>query len=396
MSKSIKIIIGVIVVILISVLTDFFCVKLFNTVPIFSIKETQGNNKIYKALFYKVLKCNVNDVDSKILIGSYFSKLSCDDKTKYDEASLVCEINNNNLFTCDNIINQIYNDKGDLTYIKVNDSGYIYDYYYSYTYNDIGLVDSIVYQNSIANITYNSNKTVQSIKYNVDKNSPVYLYKFEYNADNTIKEIKVFYDHVLTSSVNYEYYMENGLEYVKETSQEINSLAGYIRIFKKQNMVIPTTAFEIINYLPSIYYINNMYLPTNNYINVNNVNLITYLPSFVTQTIKYTKINFDGSKKETEYYFDKTGRYLTNSSDNSEINMMEDINSEELLRHTIYVKKIGDDTNNYNKFYYYKTKYYYKSGKIYKYIKYKEKEISKKEYDSLHKKYSKYIENTHN
>ena len=116
MKKSIKIIIGIVVVFLLTIVIDLICIFTINR-PIFVISEDYGNYAIYKGLFFNTYNCSEYSIPQ---IKGKGIKFNCAN-IKLEEAKIIDiidktkEINN---FTCDSALELFYQDD-------------TYNYYYS-------------------------------------------------------------------------------------------------------------------------------------------------------------------------------------------------------------------------------------------------------------------------
>lgn len=321
------------------------------------------------------------------------------DKEKID---FICKINENNILHCDNEISN-YNEFGNLISItsKNNPSDS-----YNYLYNDAGFITSMEQKDGTQIfITYkdndndNDNDNIDSIQYIMNPSGEgiqktVITYKFLYNDDNKIKQIFKYYNYNdindidIYDTITYEYYNEKNIDYVKEI--KIIGEKKITRIFKLKNIGVNEEIFNFKILFNNIYYRNLGYYPTYNFSSVN-YGYATDVPLFISNINSIEITNFGGDIIEKiNYYSDSNGRFITDSK-NSIINNFVENDQNNLIRYTIYNITLDIPPLSSTIYYKYKTEYIYENNKIVKFIKYKENEISKTEYDKLKNEYLKVI-----
>ncbi len=303
----------------------------------------------------------------------------------------ICKINENNILHCDNEFSN-YNELGNLISItsKSNPSDS-----YNYLYNDAGFITSIEQKdNTQIFITYKDNDIIDSIQYIMNPSGDgiqktVITYKFFYNDDNKIKQVFKYYNYTdIYDTITYEYYNEKNIDYVKE----IKNIGEkkITRIFKLKNIGINEEIFNFKILFNNIYYKNLGYYPTYNFMSVN-YGYATDVPLFASSIDSMEITNFEGDIIEKiNYYYDSNSRFITDSK-NSIINNFVENDQNNLIRYTIYNITLDIPPLSSTVYYKYKTEYIYENNKIVKFIKYKENEISKTEYDKLKNEYLKVI-----
>lgn len=314
----------------------------------------------------------------------------CSKNIKQDisQIDFTCKINEN-IVDCDNEISY-YNELRNLTSI-ISKNGNSENY--KYEYNDANEVIFIEKTGSEQIfIDYNENKKISTIKYVIDPSNPEELrtiinYTFFYNEDNMPIEIIKSYNNTTTiDNIKYKYYIKNNINYVEE--EKIIGNKKYIRTFKRDNMIFSINILGNINYLPKIYFDNLKYIPSYSIASDNYIYDYKQSPLFIPALEYFEIINLDNGRSEKrEYYYDSKTRFITDSTYNV-IHNFEEKSKDEVVRYTIYKNELFENDIQYYKF---ETKYIYENNTLVKFIKYREEEISKEQYDKLQKSYLKLI-----
>lgn len=321
-----------------------------------------------------------------IILGSILTLTGCNNKDieiKENNIDFTCIVNENNYLICDNE-HSIYDEHNNLIVITSKNGS---SETYNYEYDENGNVISIRGKNSQKIlITYNNEMNLDTITIiaNPDMKEAEQSksrYEFIYENGNLVKITNSFsfgekdYAYIIDSNITYNYYKENNIDYVEETTSMSNK--KIIRTFKLENMKKSNNILQLINYVPNIYYYNLKYYP---YYSLESTNYQSYhdLLLFIPIIESFSIINADGKVNTINYYYDSNNRFITDS-ENRIINRFVDENENKISRYTIYEKTLGKRTY----FYKYKIEYIYKDKKLVNFIKYDENEISKKEFDRL-------------
>lgn len=326
-----------------------------------------------------------------ILLILIMVSTGCSKNIKQDTSNIdfTCKIEKNNIIDCDNE-NSYYNEFGNLTSIistKGNSENYKYEYNED---NEVIFIEKSNLEQIF--IDYNESKNPNTIKYIIDPSNPeelrtIITYTFIYNEDNMpIEIIKSYNNTTTTDSIKYKYYSENNIDYVKE--EKVIGNKSYIRTFKRDNMLFSNNVLEVVNYLPNIYFNNLKHIP---YYSISSNNYIydyKQSPVFIPTLEYFEIINLNnGNSEKIEYYYDSKNRFITDSK-YSIVHNFDEKNKNVVVRHTIYKKELIE---NYIQYYQFETKYSYENDILVEFVKYKEEEITKEQYDKLQKGYLKEI-----
>ena len=299
-----------------------------------------------------------------------------------EKPELTCVIDNNNYFHCDNE-DSVYDNNGNLIVITSKSSDNMAHYYYIYDNN--GMIVSVLYDDWQISISYYENKKPKLIQY--ENGTDIIIYELFYNDNNKIKNILKSYSYSqFKDETTYEYYKENGIDYVNEKTNKNGMIVE--RIFKEENMPSPASIFELLNFFPKLYYQNLLYEPFYNLINVNYNSMHEYVPVYVSKTEMLRKTTFNGTTTTINYYYDKFGRYITDSVQNKIRNYKQE--EDKLICETIEKVEYGMGDNYYG-YYQYEIVYEYEDDKLIKFQKYPKKEITYEKYKELTDYYLEYV-----
>lgn len=267
---------------------------------------------------------------------------------------------NNDLLTCNNIIEEKYSNYNDLYYIKTKEKEYNYELLY-----DSDGIRNLIYGDKSIEFYYN-NGLVSNIKYkSYDKECDCHiLYKnslIEYD-DLYIKEIKNtdMKGNIISLTI-FNNKLVNNVINVEETTIEDNKnkLIRYYKI-ENNNEKYSYNAFSRLNYIPNEYYQNNPYLFVNS-----DDNFSEYTLPFIK---KIDKLEYNN--EIIEYYYNNDYIYS---------------NKKDFL---LKIPKIKKNENNSKGFFiykinnkYYKIKIVLKKSYIEYYEFYDEQLITEEEYN---------------
>lgn len=311
--------------------------------------------------------------------GKFSTKLE-----SLEKSELTCLIDSNHYFHCDNETS-VYDSNGNLIVIASKYNNNMFHYYY--TYDGDGLITSMLYDDWQILFSYCENKMLKSIQYK--NGTDIITYELFYNQNEKIEYILKSYSYSeFQDKITYAYYKEDGVDYVNETTNKSGIIIE--RIFKEENMLSPTSIFELLNFFPEPYYQNLIYEPFYNLINVNHNSMYEYAPIYVSKTEMLRVTTFNGTMTTTNYYYDKFGRYITDSS----YNIIRNYEQRENKLICEIIEKVENGVNGiYSDYYQYKIVYEYENGKLAKFQKYSKKEITYDEYKKLSDSYLMHVAN---
>jgi len=299
------------------------------------------------------------------------------------EEEFYCDVGENYILDCDNFT-KIYNEHNNLTSL-ISKSGISENYHYEYFPN--GKVSFIKKEGmEEIYINYDKNDNITKIDYIIDpyipeKNRTILTYKFYYEDKDILNKVeKTFNNTNSIDIINYEYIDDLIIE------TKVIGNKKYKRKFQKNENLSSINIFENINYLPNIYIENLKFIPY--YSGLDIYYDYKQSPIFVTSLESFEIINLYNNNVDIKnYYYDSYNRFITDS-DFKIIHNFEKVNKESEIRYTIYEKELSAS---YYQYYLYETKYVYNDERLINFTKYKEKEITKQEYEKLKNEYLKVI-----
>ena len=299
------------------------------------------------------------------------------------EVEFSCKVNDNYILYCDDFT-KIYNEYGDLVSL-IPESGISENYDYEY-YSD-GKI-SVIRKEGMEeiHINYDENNNISKIDYIIDPSTPenlrtILTYNFYYNDKNVFKKIEKTFNNTNTVDIiDFEYNDDIIIE------SKVIGNKKYVRKYKNITKLNNKNIFEIVNFLPYIYIEKLKYIPYNSDFDL----FYDYKqsPIYIPNLISFEIINMDINRTTSKFYYYDSNQKFIADSDFKIIHNYEMINKNSEICYTIYEKELY---TNYYEYYLYETKYYYEDSEIISFTKYKEKQISKQEYEYLKKEYLKSI-----
>ena len=123
MKKSIKIILGIVLVIVLTIIIDLVCIFTINR-PIFVISEDYGTYAIYKGLFFDTYNCSEYSIPQIKMKGTKFNCFSVNFDT-FKVVDIIDKTKEIKDFSCDSALEKIYEDDNYTYYLNCIKSNYI-------------------------------------------------------------------------------------------------------------------------------------------------------------------------------------------------------------------------------------------------------------------------------
>lgn len=320
------------------------------------------------------------------------------------------ELNEAGFLKSSNILDEQYNDKGDLIYYKYKDNkNEIIEDYYSYTYDDLGRTTEIALKNgNNIKIGYSLENRIGNIVTTTSLSGGVsYIsnYNFGYDLGNlmtTVEKVRSTYRNNQVYSKELSYYtvtkkFVNGKDYIGVEEFDSNGQQKLIKIYNKKENVNGCSLKKLsmlpLNYLDSI--------NIDSYINyiVPGVEFDGIVPAFDVEHMIYSYDYEKGDKKIIDY--DEEGKVLlqnvksSSDSDNDYTYM----SKYEKIDNTTYIKYMLEDFGIYylasgadSRYMLSKDKLYYNdNNEVCKIEQYEDENLSENEYISKKSEYETYI-----